>query len=243
MTTPPLHSRLDHLVVVADTLAQGVAWCEATLGVTPGPGGRHALMGTHNRLLRIAGPRWPQAYLEIIAIDPAADALPADGRARWFGMDQPALRAAVRLSPLLVHLVVQTDDIARACAALAALGEQVGTPVAASRATPQGELRWQISLRDDGCPQHGGALPALIQWQGPHPSAAIAEPGLRLERLTLNSARPAALREALAAIGLDGVAVGERGPAQGPIEAEFLTPLGPRRLGGAPPAAGSPGLA
>lgn len=243
MTTPTLHSRLDHLVVVADTLAQGVAWCEATLGVTPGPGGRHALMGTHNRLLRIAGPQWPQAYLEIIAIDPSATQPPAEGRARWFGMDQPALRAAVRSSPRLVHLVVQTDDIVRAVAALDALGEDVGAPVAASRATPQGELRWQISLRDDGCPQHGGALPALIQWQGPHPSAAMPDAGVRLERLVLNSVRPAALREALAAIGLDGVTVGERSPSQGPIEADLSTPIGPRQLGGVPAAGCSDSLA
>jgi hypothetical protein len=31
--------QLDHLVVAARTLDEGVAWCEATLGVTPGPGG------------------------------------------------------------------------------------------------------------------------------------------------------------------------------------------------------------
>jgi hypothetical protein len=47
---------LDHLVIMASTLAQGLAWCEATLGVTPGPGGEHPLMGTHNRLMRLATP-------------------------------------------------------------------------------------------------------------------------------------------------------------------------------------------
>ena len=49
-----MRSRIDHLVVAASSLDQGVAWCEATLGVTPGPGGEHPLMGTHNRLLRVA---------------------------------------------------------------------------------------------------------------------------------------------------------------------------------------------
>ena len=49
---PPL-ATLDHLVVLAPSLASGVAWAEATLGVTPGPGGEHSLMGTHNRLLRL----------------------------------------------------------------------------------------------------------------------------------------------------------------------------------------------
>ena len=75
---------LDHLVIAAHTLEQGVAWCEATLGVVPGPGGRHALFGTHNRLLRIDRPGFANSYLEVIAVDPEA---PSPGRARWFGLD------------------------------------------------------------------------------------------------------------------------------------------------------------
>ena len=88
-----LVAHVDHLVVMAASLAEGVAWCEATLGVTPGPGGEHPLMGTHNRLLRIASPAFPQAYLELIAIDPDAPAL---GRVRWFGLDDPALQARLQ---------------------------------------------------------------------------------------------------------------------------------------------------
>jgi len=101
-------AQLDHLVVAAATLDEGVAWCEATLGVTPGPGGRHALMGTHNRLLKLDSAAFPHSYLEIIAIDPAA---PPPGRPRWFGLDDPALRAAVQVSPRLHHVVLRTPDI------------------------------------------------------------------------------------------------------------------------------------
>ena len=99
---------LDHLVVVAASLQQGVDWCEATLGVTPGPGGQHPLMSTHNRMLKIASAAFPLAYLEIIAIDPAA---PAPGRARWFGLDEPALQARVQRSPQLVHLVARSAQL------------------------------------------------------------------------------------------------------------------------------------
>lgn len=60
---------LDHLVVMADTLAQGAAWCEAVLGITSGPGSEHPQMGTHNRLFRINSAAFPYAYLEIIAIN------------------------------------------------------------------------------------------------------------------------------------------------------------------------------
>ena len=74
----PVQSQIDHLVVLASSLDEGAQWCEAVLGVTPGPGGEHALMGTHNRLLSLASPAYPQAYLELIAINPgAASARPA----------------------------------------------------------------------------------------------------------------------------------------------------------------------
>ena len=63
---------IDHLVIAAPTLAEGVDWCEQTLGVSPGPGGAHALFGTHNRLLRLAICSGQPCYLEIIAVDPAA---------------------------------------------------------------------------------------------------------------------------------------------------------------------------
>ena len=89
--TPPLHDqpRLDHLVEMADTLAEGVAWCEATLGVTPGPGGEHPLFGTHNRLLTVESAAFPLAYLEIIAINSeaaAAGRISAGSQKRWFDM-------------------------------------------------------------------------------------------------------------------------------------------------------------
>jgi len=66
------HTAVDHLVVAAATLAQGVAWCEATLGFTPTAGGQHPLMSTHNRVFNIATTEYPLAYFEIIAIDPDA---------------------------------------------------------------------------------------------------------------------------------------------------------------------------
>lgn len=66
---------VDHLVVAAAGLDAGTAWLEAHLGVPLAPGGRHAAMGTHNRLLRLG----PRLYLELIAIDPDAPARP--GRA------------------------------------------------------------------------------------------------------------------------------------------------------------------
>ena len=51
-----MQTQIDHLVLAANTLEQGVQWCEERLGITPGLGGEHALFGTHNRLFKIATP-------------------------------------------------------------------------------------------------------------------------------------------------------------------------------------------
>lgn len=168
---------LDHLVIVADTLDDGARWCEATLGVTPGPGGRHPLMGTHNRLMKIAGDAFPEAYLEIIAIDPEA---PPTGRRRWFGMDERRPG-----EPRLVHWVARTGTLEADREALLREGLDPGQPVAASRPTPGGLLQWRITVRDDGRLLCGGACPTLIEWQGVHPTAAMAPSGLVLRSLEL----------------------------------------------------------
>lgn len=87
---------LDHIVVAARSLEEGSAWVEAALGVKMLPGGKHALMGTHNRVLSIGNGR----YLEVIAIDPEA---PPPARPRWFGLDEPATRARLERGPVLLH--------------------------------------------------------------------------------------------------------------------------------------------
>ncbi|WBY00412.1 VOC family protein [Ramlibacter tataouinensis] len=203
-------ARIDHLVVVADALEQGAAWCERTLGVAPGPGGEHPLMGTHNRLLRIATVDFPQAYLELIARNPAA---PAPARTRWFDMDQPVQRAAVReQGPRLLHWVARVPDLDAALAAWQRLGIDRGEAVAASRETPRGPLRWRISLRPDGQRLFDGCLPTLIEWGGPHPAAGLPACGATLHGLALQHPQAALLRTALALIGLESFAVHEGPP-------------------------------
>lgn len=221
-------ARIDHLVVAADTLEQGVAWCERTLGIPPGAGGEHPLMGTHNRLLRIATVDHPRAYLEIIAPNPASTGA-AEGRRRWFDLDDPILRDSLRTAgPRLVHWVVQVPDLQQALAALARLGIDRGEAVVASRDTPRGLLQWRISVRRDGQRLFDGCLPTLIQWGEVHPAATMPASGVTLHGLQLSHPRQAELAAALAAIGLEGVAV-TPGPAR--LQALLHTPTGALRLG------------
>lgn len=217
---------LDHLVVAAASLAQGVAWCEATLGVTPGPGGEHALMGTHNRLLSLDSPAFPLAYLEIIAINPAAPH-PAEGRKRWFGLDDPQLQTRLaQHGPQLVHWVARSTALHTHVDAFTALGLQPGTPVAASRPTPDGLLQWQMVLRPDGALLDGGAVPTLIQWLGRHPAQTMPASGLVLQGLQVGAALPAGLRQLLR---LPGLRFGDEAGSPA-LCASLLTPLGPRLL-------------
>ena len=179
---------VDHLVIAAHSLEQGVAWCEATLGITPGPGGQHPLMGTHNRLLRLDGPDFEACYLEIIAIDSAA---PAPSRACWFGLGEAALQSALRASPRLLGAVLRTRQLDDLRQGLLDLGQDPGPALAADRLTPAGRLAWRILVRDDGAWPGGGRLPTLIEWALRHPTEAMAPSALQLQSLAFGQLTPA----------------------------------------------------
>lgn len=226
-----MKTQIDHLVVVANTLDQGVQWCEATFGITPGPGGEHVQFGTHNRLFKIATPANPLAYLEIIAVDGGA-ARPSNApRKRWFDMDDDALRAAVAVEPHLVHFVASTSDIQAGRLALRALDIERGPAVQASRHSRRGLLQWQITVREDGQRLFDGALPTLIQWGKAdeadplrlHPRNSLPRSGVSLQTITVTHPSADKLQLAYEAIGLTGVEINS-GPAN--ITATLQSPRG-----------------
>lgn len=213
-------SVVDHLVIAAATLEQGVQWCEATFGITPVAGGSHPLMGTHNRLVRLGGDQYSRCYLEIIAVDPKA-AGPAT--ARWFDLDQPALQAAVGRQPRLVHFVARCIDADAAALALRERGFDPGRLVRAGRETPAGPLQWDITIRADGQRLCHGTVPALIQWSGAHPTDAMPDCGVELLGLTARHPRLQEVQGAHAAIGLQGVGLRE---GEADLVATFRAPVG-----------------
>ncbi|MEP7140560.1 MAG: VOC family protein, partial [Caldimonas sp.] len=177
----------DHLVVACRTLAEGRAWCEATFGVAPAPGGRHALMGTHNLLLAISSSRFPRSYLELIAIDPDAS-VPA--RPRWFELDRPEIRALVASGPRLVHWVARTTDIDAAATRLRNAGFDPGPVADAERMTARGLLRWRIALTAGGRRHAEGAVPLLIAWGDVHPIDSLPVSGVELRSLRVSGIEP-----------------------------------------------------
>jgi hypothetical protein len=226
-----MKSQIDHLVVMAANLEAGVAWCEATLGITPGAGGEHDKYGTHNRLFKIASPKYPLAYFEIIAINPQADGAKRSKLARWFDMDNKAVQKAVAQEPRLITFVASTDDLKSARHALRTQDIDRGQIVHASRKLNKGTLQWQITVREDGERLFNGCLPTLIQWGKPeateplrlHPRNSLPRSGVTLQSITISHPSGPKLQAAYGAIGLEGVAI-ETGAAN--ITATLQTPKG-----------------
>ncbi|MCC0079847.1 MAG: VOC family protein [Rhodobacter sp.] len=200
----------DHLAVAAETLDAGVAAVEEALGLRLQPGGKHAAMGTHNRLIGMG----PGEYLEVIAIDPEA---PAPGHARWFALDRfrgaPRPRAWIVRDPSLEN-------------ALAHAPPGAGAPMAFRRDA----LTWRMAVPETGVLPFDGLFPALIEWGAgvAHPAARLADTGLRLTALTLVHPRAEDLRQALAGLIRDPRLRLESGGPR--MVAEFDTPHGRRVL-------------
>jgi hypothetical protein len=231
VTIQKMKTQIDHLVVMAASLDQGVQWCEDTLGITPGPGGEHEKYGTHNRLFKIASPEFPLAYFEIIAINPAAVIPKRSQVPRWFDMDNATLQKAVAQGPRLIHFVSSTEDVKAARHVLRTQGIERGQVVHASRKSSKGMLNWQITVREDGERLFNGCLPTLIQWGKPdatdplrlHPRNSLPRSGVTLQSLTVNHPSGAKLQAAFDAIGLANIAI-ETGPAN--LVASLQTPKG-----------------
>ena len=195
---------IDHLILGAATLADGLAFVRAELGVDARLGGRHPGAGTENAIVALG----PRRYLEILAPAPDADEL-APGLA--------PLRALER--PRLWGWAISTDD----AGALAARADRLGvvhSPVTAGdRVRPDGTfVRWrnlgvQLAM--------GEAAPFFIEWSvaSSHP-ADDAPAGGRLRGLTVVHPDPAAATAALAKLGWEIEVV--RGDLAG-IRAEIET--------------------
>lgn len=201
---------LDHLAVVCRTLEEGTSYVEAVLGVEMSPGGHHPAMGTHNTLLSLG----PEAYLEVIAIDPEA---PAPGHPRWFNLDRYAG------PPRMTHWICATDDLEEA---LDTAPPGSGEPMELSR----GDMAWRMAVPETGVLPFDGAMPALIEWDTEmHPNRLLPDHGLRLARLDVFHPEADALLAAFPALhNLGSVAVRE-GPEKRLI-ASISTPEGMRVL-------------
>jgi hypothetical protein len=183
-------ARIDHLVVAALSLGDGVEYVAETLGVGPRGGGEHAAMGTHNRVLRLG----EDCYLEVIAVNPSA---PGPTHPRWFELDTEAMQEKLRQRPRLITWAIRTNRIEEAA-------RRSTYPLGEVKPMNRGNLHWRLTLTGDGHLPQGGLVPFLIQWDvEPHPASAMPESGCSLVGLNGFHHEPETVRHVLRSLGAE----------------------------------------
>ncbi len=214
-------NRLDHLVVAAETLQQGVDYIRSTLAVEIPEGGFHKTMGTHNRLMQLGN----NAYLEVIAIDPQAT---VPEHPRWFNLDDALMKESLRRQPRLITWVMNTADIK-------AVDHNSEFPIGIPTELSRDALSWQVGLTEDGRLLANGLVPYVIQWYTEqHPSVSMADLGCRLLQLQIFHNRPEWIKSMLSSIDAeDLVSVHELEDSEAPYMLAIIdTPRGVKSLDG-----------
>jgi hypothetical protein len=209
--------KLDHITVIAPSLAEGVLHVRNCLGLDVPFGQRHAYMGTHNHLLQLGD----TVYLEIVALDPEAE---APGRARWFGLDdQDKVRSDWVDGRRLRGWVARSDAID---AVIAGRGDIFGEKVSLPIANPA----FDFAIPGDGSLPLDGAAPSIIDRRGkPRSMATIADLGARLISFTLEHPDPAPVAALYRALTVDRAPQIDRG-FKLRYRAQIETPAGLREL-------------
>lgn len=186
-------NKIDHIVIGANDLDQGVTFIEDKLNATLPKASKHDDMSTHN----CVAPTGNDSFIEILSIDPEA---PTPKRARWFDMDNSEVKKKFKQSPCAYHWVVGTnnlDDVIRNSPI--PLGEVV--------TFTRGERSWRLTIPNDGSLQEDGLIPTFIEWSpGPHPSSGMADLGLELKEVILTHPKPSWLIDILIKLGVANLA-------------------------------------
>ena len=203
---------LDHLLIGASTLQEGIGWLEERTGVRAVPGGSHPGLGTWNALASLG----PEQYIEIIAPDPGQP-----GVETFYVSDLRDFK-----EPRIATWAARANNLRSRFTSGLPEGLVCDPPRRGSRLRPDGtRLGWSLAFPNH--PHHGtfdGALPFLIEWESgsPHPGLS-APPGLRLLSMSIGHPAHAALNMALRALGIE---IGVREDATTSIHVELDTPVG-----------------
>ena len=197
-----MKAEFDHIVIGVSRLAQDTARVEAQLGAPTGGGGAHPLMATHNRLMRLGG--GTGGYLEVIAVDPAA---PSPSRSRWYTLDNPTTAARLAARPRALCWVASVPDLEEATRIC---GYDAGTIIEVTR----GDLRWRLTVPEDGGLAADGILPSLIEWpDGVNPVAALPVEDVALGSVIASHPDPAFITACMTNLSLGHLVTVAGGPS------------------------------
>ncbi len=204
-------NQLDHIAIGATSLSEGYHFFQSAFGVDIPLGGKHAMMGTHNRLMKLQG----ASYFELISIDENAH---PPQRPRWFGLDEAETHAKLSRKPSALSWIVQTTDLDRVIAhSPIELGEVLELQ--------RDDLRWRLTVPKDGKPVMGGLIPAFIEWpKNMHPSRSLPDLAVTLDAITLSHPDPSALNEVLDKLEISQLAQVAKGETN--LSFTFSSPAG-----------------
>jgi hypothetical protein len=190
---------IDHIVYAVPELEAACDHIGQALGLRPVFGGYHRQRGTKNALLNLG----EGAYLEVIAIDHANEAVAAP---RWMGVDLIA-------TPQVTRWAIKSDQLRVDQAALQSYHPEMGEIAGGERKTASGALlAWEMIL-----PLAAPAVevvPFMVDWSrsAAHPCDALID-SCRLEALSLSHPDPASLEAVFSALGIEREV--EKGPTAG----------------------------
>jgi len=135
-----------------------------------------------------------KVFLEIISVNPNA---PSPSRPRWYGLDDPFVKACLEKQAQLLTWVVNTSD-------MASLLKKSPVPLGVPESISRGDLQWLFAVPEDGHLPGSDFLPSLIQWQTEtHPISRMANLGCSLQHLEIHHPQVDWLRVILKAIGAE----------------------------------------
>ena len=180
--------RLDHFIYGGRDLDAMAADFARRTGVTPGRGGRHPGLGTHNALVSLGS----DIYFELLAVDPTQ-------RGSLEGTMGGRIDAFA--APRLFAYMLKGDVLERQRDVLAKHG--IGADLFdASRDTPDGRtLRWRLLVPHDN--PYGDFVPKFIDWLDTTHPATTSTQGCTFERFELGHPQAEALNGLLRELGAD----------------------------------------
>ena len=186
---------IDHLVIGAAELDKATKQIQDFIKAKFLAGGKHPLMATHNRLIKLQN----SLYMEIIAADPNASlARNPKRKNRWFSLDSSATQKRLSRAPQPLCWVVAVNNIEQTSMHC---GYNPGNVIEMTR----GDLKWKITVSENGELPESGVLPILIEWpNGKHPTKTMPESNMFLEKLNLFHPHPNEIKQILSKLNVNG---------------------------------------
>ena len=186
---------IDHIVIGAAELDKATKQIQGFIKAEFLSGGKHPLMATHNRLIKLQ----ESLYMEIIAADPSA-CLPNNPtrKNRWFSLDSSVTQKRLSRAPQPLCWVVAVNDIEQT---LIHCGYNPGKIIEMTR----GNLKWKITVSENGDLPESGVLPIFIEWpNGKHPTKTMPDSNICLEKLNLSHPHPSKIKNILSRLNING---------------------------------------